>query len=339
VGPDDAGAVSGFGVVPGLLLAVGVGLVATLGALAVPLVGAPVLAIVIGASLRSTVVRALPRRFDAGLRFASHTLLQAAIVVSGFALSFAAVVRTGLGTLPVMLGTVVIALVLAPIVGRIVRLDVSMQRLIGIGTAICGASAIAAVSTVLEPPEDDVAVAIATVFFFNIVAVIAFPPLGHLMHLSQAAFGVWAGTAINDTSSVVAAGFTYGREAGEHATIVKLTRATLIIPIVAILAVWRARQRRNDGVAVPWRRIVPWFIVWFVLAAVVNSAGIIAAGWHPAIGVVATFLISVALAGIGLGTNVVRLVRLGLVTPLVLGAVLWIAVALSSLALQRATGT
>ena len=173
-------------------------------------------------------------------------MLQIAIVVSGFGLSIATVARTGFETLPVTLGTVAVALILAPVLGRLLRLERALQTLIGVGTAICGASAIAAVSSVIEPDETQIALAIATVFFYNIVAVLIFPPIGHALQMTQQQFGLWAGTAINDTSSVVAAGFAYGKDAGAHATIVKLTRATLILPIVAAIArAARAREARR----------------------------------------------------------------------------------------------
>ena len=317
------------------MLALAVAALATVAARIVPLAGTPVLAIVAGTVLRA--VWRPPDRCQPGLAFAGRTVLQAAIVVAGFALSFVTVVRTGLGTLPVTLGTMAVALILAPLAARALHLGDVLQRLVGIGTAICGASAIAAVATVIEPAEGEIALAIATVFFYNIVAVLIFPPLGHLMQLSQDAFGLWAGTAINDTSSVVAAGYVYGREAGDHATIVKLTRATLILPIVGVLAVLRARERRAGGERVPWRRIVPWFIVWFLAAALVNTSGIVPLGWHPVIGTLAVCLISIALAAIGLQTELRKLLRTG-ARPLAFGFVLWVAVALSSLALQRMTG-
>jgi uncharacterized integral membrane protein (TIGR00698 family) len=301
----------------------------------VPLVGAPVFALLLGVGIRA--VTAFPERYHPGFAFAGRTVLQAAIVVSGFGLSLAVVLRTGLGTLPVTLGTIAVALIAAPIVGRMLGLQSPLRTLIGVGTAICGASAIAAVSSVLEPDEADIALAIATVFFYNIVAVLVFPPIGHALGLSQEAFGLWAGTAINDTSSVVAAGYIYGRDAGDHATIVKLTRATLILPIVAVIAFRHARVTRAAGSHVPWRRIVPWFILWFLVAALVNSTGIVPAGWHDGIARTAIFLISVALAGIGVQTQLPRVLRAG-PRPLALGFVLWIAVALSSLAIQRATG-
>jgi uncharacterized integral membrane protein (TIGR00698 family) len=168
--------------------------------------------------------------------------------------------------------------------------------------------------------------------------VLVFPPIGHALGLTQQAFGLWAGSAINDTSSVVAAGYVYGRDAGDYATIVKLTRATLILPIVAAIALWRSHAGGRNGTRVPWKRIVPWFILWFLGAALVNSSGVVPATWHDSIATVAVFMISVALAAIGLQTELARLLRAG-ARPLALGFLLWLAVALSSLGIQRLTGS
>lgn len=321
---------------PGLVVAVATAVLATLSARIVPLAGAPVLAIVFGIVLRSAI--RLPRGLSPGFTFSAKYVLQSAIVVSGFGLSLGTVAHTGWETLPVTIGTVAVALVLAPIVGRLLKTEAVLEHLIGVGTAICGASAIAAVASVIEPLEGDVALAIATIFFYNIVAVLTFPALGAVMHLTQSQFGVWAGTAINDTSSVVAAGYAFGAEAGQHATIVKLARATFILPVVAIVAVVHARAQRAGSVRVSWRKVVPWFIGWFVVAACINTAGIIPAGWHPGITLLSTFLISVALAAIGVQTDLARLVRSG-PRPLALGFVLWVAVAGVSLFLQHATGS
>ena len=320
----------------GLLATFAIAAVATYAARFVPLIGAPVLAIVFGVLIRSFYT--LPESLKPGITYSAKKVLQGAIIVSGFGLSLVVVANTGLKTLPVTLVTIAVALVLAPIVGRMLRLHSVLQQLVGVGTAICGASAIAALSTVIEPGEEEIALAIATVFFYNIAAVLVFPPLGHLLSLSQEAFGTWAGTAINDTSSVVAAGYVYGPQAGEHATIVKLARATLILPIVAVFAFLRARQQRAAGAHVPWKKIAPWFILWFLLAALINTLGAIPASWHGGITFVAAFLISMALAAIGLQTQLVRLVRSG-AKPLALGFVLWVAVALSSLLVQHLTGT
>lgn len=321
-------------IVPGIVVAGLIAIAATLLAPYAPILGGPVIAILLGVAIRSFVP--LPSALKPGITYSAKKVLQGAIIVSGFGISLVSIARTGIGTLPVTLGTIAIVLALAPIVGRLLRLDVTLRQLVGVGTAICGASAIAAVSAVLEPSEADVALAIATVFVYNIVAVLTFPLVGHAIGLTQSQFGVWAGTAINDTSSVVAAGFAYGHEAGNHATIVKLTRATLILPIVGVIALVRARAERHLGKAVPWDRIVPWFILWFLAAAMVNSMGIIPTTWHGPIAELATFLICVALAAIGLQTALVTLFRAG-ARPLALGLVLWLAVAFSSLAIQHVT--
>jgi uncharacterized integral membrane protein (TIGR00698 family) len=320
---------------PGLALAAILAAIASYAGRYAPILGAPVLAIVFGVLVRSVVP--LPRLLRPGIAFSGKKVLQAAIIVSGFGLSFVTVLRTGIATLPVTLVTIAIALILGWLLGRVLRVKGALRALISVGTAICGASAIAAVSTVLEPEEDEVALAIATVFFYNILAVLLFPPLGHLMHLTQEAFGVWAGTAINDTSSVVAAGYTYGNDAGAEATVVKLARASLILPIVAAIAIARARRTESAGPRVPWKRVIPWFILWFLAAAIVNSLGVVPTAWHAAIAQLAVFLISIALAAIGLQTHLAKLLRTG-ARPLALGLLLWFAVAVSSLATQHVTG-
>jgi uncharacterized integral membrane protein (TIGR00698 family) len=319
---------------PGLVLCALIAILATYLARFAPILGAPVIAILLGVVVRSFTP--LPIAFAPGIAYGARTVLQAAIIVSGFGISLAAIWRTGLGTLPVTLGTIAIALGLAPFVGRLLRLDVKLRELVSIGTAICGASAIAAISSVIDPTESEVSLAIATIFFYNVVAVLTFPLLGHAMGLTQAQFGVWAGTAINDTSSVVAAGFAYGHEAGTHATIVKLTRATLILPIVGAVGLMTARKRAGAGHGVPWGKIVPWFILWFLGAALVDSVGLIPGTWHGLIADASTFLISVALAAIGLQTALAKLFSAGL-RPLTLGFILWVAVAVSSLVLQNLT--
>ena len=319
----------------GLAVAAAIASAATFLAQYVPIVGAPVLALAIG-----VVVTAAAGPSDVlrpGLAFASRTVLQAAIVVSGFGLSLATVLRTGTKTLPVMLVTIAVALVLGPLLGRALRLKSIAATLISVGTAICGASAIGSVAAVLKPDEADVALSIAVIFCYNVVAALVFPAIGHALHLSQQAFGIWAGTAINDTTSVIAAGYAYGVPAGSEATIVKLTRAVFILPIIAVLALIRTARNRNEA-RVPWVRIVPWFIAWYLLAALTNTIGLVPGAWHSGIQVVSAIFISIALAAIGLQTNVTSIVRAGW-RPLFLGFILWVAVALSSLAVQHSLGT
>lgn len=293
-----------------------------------PAIGAPALALLLGMLVRlaydpSPAVRGL-------LKFGSKTVLQAAIVVLGATLSLGKVVGIGRTSLPLMLGTFAAALVAAWIIGRALRVTPRLQALIGIGTAICGASAISAVSGVIAATESEIAYAISTIFVFNLVAVVLYPTLGHVLGLSQHAFGLWAGTAINDTSSVVAAAYTYGHAAGSVAVVTKLTRTTLIIPVVLALAF--RRSRRGDG----GRHnsfLVPPFLVLFVVASALNTAGVFSAGLDVGLLRVATSLITIALASIGLSTRLTDLRRTG-IRPLLLGAGLWAVVGLSGLALQ-----
>jgi uncharacterized membrane protein YadS len=235
-----------------------------------------------------------------------------------------------------------------------------------VGTGICGGSAIAAVSPVIEAASADVAYAISTIFLFNIAAVLVFPLLGHALGMSQQSFGLFAGTAVNDTSSVVATATTYGTAATSHAVVVKLVRTLMIIPICLGLATLTARKQQRSVIATapaaaarggaagapaspaaltsarmsPRRatKLVPWFLIGFVLVAAVNSCGIIPAGAHSPLEHASVFLVSVALSAIGLSTNVAALRKAG-VRPLILGAVLWITVATASLGLQALTGT
>lgn len=318
--------------VPGLAIAVVVALVATLFGAAVPIVGGPVFAIAIGVALAST--GRLPATILPGVRLASKTLLQWSIVLLGANLSVAELASGGARSLPVMLGTFAVVMTLAFVIGKVLGLDRDVRRLLGVGTAICGGSAIAAISGVIEADEADVAYALGSVFLFNVIAVIVFPVLGHAMHLSQQAFGLWAGTAVNDTSSVVATAFSYGTAAGNAGVIVKLTRTLLIVPVVLFYAAKRMRYLRAEGRSVNLRAAVPWFVLWFLLLAVVNSLGWIPAAAHVPLGHAALFAIVVALAGVGLSSDVRKMVSAG-ARPLLLGALLWFAIAVSSLAIAN----
>ena len=318
------------GLVHGLAWTASVAVVAWLLAQVVPLFGAPVLAILIG--LAVSAVHRPPREAAAGIAFSSSVLLQLAIVLLGTGLALGQVVRIGARSLPVMLGTLAVALVGAVVLGKLLAVSERLRTLIGVGTGICGASAIAAVSGIVRATETEIAYAISTIFVFNLVAVLVFPPIGRLLHLSQHGFGLWAGTAVNDTSSVVAAAYAFGHDAGAQAVVVKLTRTTLIIPIAVGLSLL---QSRKGGVRTG--RLVPLFLIGFVLASALNTAGLIGAGAHRPLSDAALALITVALAGVGLNADIGRMRTTG-ARPLALGALLWVSVACTSLLLQWATG-
>ena len=317
---------------PGLLLTLAIALLAWwLGSL-LPLVGGPVIGIVLGIAVRNL---ASPRaRFTPGIAFAGHRVLQWSVIVLGFGLSLTQVAATGLESLAVTLVTLTVALLGAWVLGRWLGVHDKLKILIGVGTAICGGSAIAAVAPILRPDEHDTALAMSTIFLFNLLAVLLFPPLGHLLGLSDAGFGLWAGTAINDTSSVVAAGYHYSQAAGDIATVVKLARATLIIPICLVLAGWQAWRAHGRGEGRPTLRgIVPWFIVGFLAASALRSAGLVPAGLLAPLHWAAGFLIVLALTAVGLSADLRRMAATG-ARPLLLGLGTWFAVATSSLAVQ-----
>ncbi|MGH3627437.1 MAG: YeiH family protein, partial [Sciscionella sp.] len=257
-------------------------------------------------------------------------------------LSLKQVLNVGVASLPVMLGTLAVALLGAWLVGRLLKVNGDIRTLIGVGTGICGASAIAATTAVIGAADAEVAYAIGTIFTFNVAAVLLYPTIGHLLGLSQHAFGLWAGTAINDTSSVVAAAYTYGSAAGAYGVVVKLTRTLMIIPIsIALAAVTARRSARSSESGrrrIPWKRIVPLFIIGFLVASALDTFGVIPASWHPALGWIGVFMITMALSGIGLSTRLSTLRAAGH-RPLLLGGILWILVGGASLLLQLATGT
>jgi uncharacterized integral membrane protein (TIGR00698 family) len=302
-----------------------------------PLVGAPVIGVVTGAALSAVARR--HRTLQPGIRFAASRVLQVAVVILGAQLSLRQVLQVGAGSLPVMLGTFAACLALAYLAGRRLGIAGDVRTLIGFGTAICGASAIAAVSPVVRAKHADIAYAISTIFLFNIAAVLVFPPLGHLLHLSQHAFGLFAGTAVNDTSSVVAASSSYGAAAGHYAVVVKLTRTLLIIPTCLALGALTSRRTPTTDGNTPARwhavRVVPWFLVGFLAAATLNTAGFVPTALHPQIQHLAVFLITVAMSAIGLSTDGAALRKAG-PRPLLLGFLLWVGVTATSLCLQLA---
>ena len=307
-----------------------VGVAEALGSV-VPFVGAPALALLLGMVARTFYEPVGGARTV--IRLGSRTVLQFAIVLLGATFGLGHLVHIGRSSLPLMLGTLAIVLAVAWLVGRALGIGSTERTLIGVGTAICGASAIAAVSGIVAATESEIAYAISTIFVFNVVAVVCFPPLGHLLGLSQQAFGLWAGTAINDTSSVVAAASAYGATAAQVAVVTKLARTTMIVPIALALAFMEAR--RGSGESRPLRTLVPAFLLWFLLASALNTIGLIGPTFARDAAWAATLLITVALAAIGLSARIGDLRRTGL-RPFALGAVLWVTVAISGLLLQQA---
>ena len=299
-----------------------------------PIVGGPVFGILLGMLFAK---KRRPQATESGIKFTGKKILQYAIILLGFEMNLFHVVEVGEQSLYVMIFTLLAAFGAAFLMGKILGLDRDMTALVGAGTAICGGSAIAAVAPVIGAKDRDVVISIATIFFFNVLAVFIFPFLGHTMGMSDAGFGMWAGTAVNDTSSVVAAGYAYSHEAGAYATIVKLTRTLMIVPVCLFFALLMMRSAAQSGTGFSLKRIFPMFVLYFVLACIVNTTGILPAEVSHGLGMLGKFSIVLAMSAIGLNTDLPSLLKHG-TRPLLLGMVCWIAVAGTSLIVQHALG-
>jgi uncharacterized integral membrane protein (TIGR00698 family) len=258
-------------------------------------------------------------------RRASKVLLQASVVALGFGMNFGEVLRVGRAGILYTAAGISLALLLGWLLGRMLKVAPSTSYLISAGTAICGGSAIAAISPVAQAGDEEVAVSMGTVFLLNSVALLVFPLIGHSLHLSQTQFGLWAALAIHDTSSVVGAAAKYGAVALAVGTTVKLARALWIVPVSIGTAVATRSKAR-----IQW----PWFILLFCMAAMANTY---ATGLHAVfhgmqhLGVLG-LTITLFLIGSGLSRETVRHVGLA---PMLQGILLWIVVAVSSLLLIR----
>lgn len=300
----------------------------------VPVAGGAVFGILLGI-LAGLIKR--PPSFEPGIKDTSKKVLQAAIVLFGFQMDIKDVLRFGAQALILIFCVIVASFLVAKLLGKALKVEPDVSTLIGVGTAICGGSAIAAVSPIIKADERKVATAISTIFLFNVLAVFIFPALGHALGMSDTRFGMWAGSAINDTSSVVAAGFSYSDAAGDVATVVKLTRTLMIIPISLIIALITAKKEGANSGSYSIMKTFPWFVVGFLLACLINSTGLIPAAMTAYWGKMGKFLIVPAMVGIGLNTNVKELLKNGK-TAILLGGCCSVAVALTSLLGQAILG-
>ncbi len=285
-----------------------------------------------------------------GIRFASKKILQWAVVLLGFGMDLSVVLATGKQSLPILLCTIAVSLLIAFLLHRLLRLPSSVSILVGVGSCVCGGSAIAATAPVIDAKDEEVAQSMSVIFFFNVLAALIFPWLGQLLGFDRTSgepFGIFAGTAVNDTSSVTAAASAWdamwglGSATLDTAVTVKLTRTLVIIPITLILA-WRRTRKssENEESCVRLGQIFPFFILYFIAASVLTTVligfGIPASAFGPA-KELSKFLIVLALAAIGLGTDFATLIRTG-GKPLVMGACCWIGITVLCLFLMRVTG-
>lgn len=312
-----------------------------------PVVGGPVFAILIGMAL--ALVLKDKSRFAKGITFTSKKVLQYAVILLGFGMNLSVVVETGKQSLPIIVSTITTSLVIAFVLHKAMRIPSKISTLVGVGSSICGGSAIAATAPVIDADDEEVAQAISVIFFFNVLAAVLFPAFGAALGFSTTsgeAFGIFAGTAINDTSSVTAAASTWdslyglGSATLDKAVTVKLTRTLAIIPITLVLAFLRTRKTEQGEGKVDLRKIFPFFILYFILASVITTvataSGVPATVFDP-LKTLSKFFIVLAMAAIGVNTDIVKLVRTG-GKPLVLGLCCWIGITGVSLALQHVLG-
>lgn len=249
--------------------------------------------------------------FSAGLKFTSKKILKFAIILLGASLNIKIVLEVGKMSLCVMAFTLFTCFGVGYFVGRALKINWKLSNLISAGTGICGGSAIAAIAPVIDADDSDIAYAMSATFLFDMAMIVLFPIMGQAMGLSDMAYGLWAGTAVNDTSSVVAAGYAFSEAAGDFATMVKLARTLSIIPTVIAFALINARIKRKEagagGAAVKAKlgltKIIPWFILGFLALAVINSFGVIPQAVSSGMKDVSKFLMVSALAAIGLNTS------------------------------------
>lgn len=316
---------------PGLSIAIATAAAGFLVESWVPVFGAAVVALALGLTVRT--LSRNPRRVDLGSQFAAKQGLQIAIVLLGAGLDLRDILAIGASS-SVVLGTVaIVGLGAMWLLGKAARIDWAPRSLITVGTVVCGGTAIGALAPAIRARSDDVALAISVVFGMNFLGLLVFPPLQGMIGLDQAAFGIWVGAAIHDTSSVVAAAYSVGVEAGDVATIVKLTRTTLIVPLVLGFGLWAGRRAASDerfekSAAI---RGLPSFLIWFIIAAALKSAGVIDSIGLTALPEIGRHLMIVALAGVGLSTNLGAVRRAG-PRPFIAGAVGWGTMALVGLA-------
>ncbi len=279
------------------------------------LLGASIIALFMGTIINSFFH---PVWIKPALKFTSKRILKAAIILLGASLSVNTIMSVGKKTFFVMIFTFAMCFGGGYFVRKLFGLNWKLGNLISAGTGICGGSAIAAIAPVIDAEDQDIAFAMSSTFLFDMVMIALYPLMGKALGMSDIAYGIWAGTSVNDTASVVASGYAFSEIAGDFATMVKLTRTIAIIPTVLVFAYIGTRIKKkemkaaNNGQKVNMVKIIPWFIGGFLLLAVLNSVGWIPAAASGVIKGTSKFLMVTALAAIGLSTSITDFRKAGL---------------------------
>lgn len=315
-----------------------------------PIIGGAVIAILAGMILTLFFKNKTP--FESGIKFTSKKILQWAVILLGFGLNLSVILQTGKQSLPIIVSTIATSLIIAYVLHKVMHIPGKISTLVGVGSSICGGSAIAATAPVIDADDEEVAQAISVIFFFNVLAALLFPTMGSFLGFSTTsgeAFGIFAGTAVNDTSSVTAAASTWDNMWGlgsatlDTAVTVKLTRTLAIIPITLVLAFIRTRKEKangTEGKKVSLKQIFPMFILYFIAASIITtiavSLGVSSAVFSP-IKELSKFFIVLAMAAIGLNTDIVKLIKTG-GKPIIMGFACWVGITAVSLVMQHVLG-
>ena len=329
--------------IPGLLLTLLIALVAKWieSVLPVDFIGATVIAILIGIIINN-FYSIEETSLNTGVEFTSKRVLKFAIILLGGSLNIATILEVGQITLVILVFTLLTAFGGGYLLGKLLGVDWKFSSLISAGTGICGGTAISAVAPIIEAEDHQISYAMTNVFLFDMIMIILFPLIGQWMNMTNMSYGLWAGTAINDTSSVVAAGYAFSEAAGDFATMVKLTRTLAIIPVVIAFTLIKLRENKkeagntqNEQVEFNLKSVIPWFIVIFLILVLLNSIGMIPTTLSQSFKDLSKFLMVVALAGIGLKTDLGKMRQSGL-KPLFHGITTSLLVVTVSLAVQFA---
>lgn len=333
----------------GLLLCLLIAVPAWFLGTAFPIIGGPVVAIILGMIV--TLFIKDKSSVQDGINYSAKKILQYAVILLGFGLNLSVILDTGKQSLPIIICTIATSLILAYFLSKVMHIPARIATLVGVGSSICGGSAIAATAPVIDADDEEVAQAISVIFFFNVLAAVIFPHFGNFLGFDQTsgeAFGIFAGTAINDTSSVTAAASTWdnmvalGSATLDKAVTVKLTRTLAIIPITLVLALYRTKKEKSSsGSSVSLKKIFPFFIIYFIVASIITTVATnvfgVSSDFFAPIKELSKFFIVVAMAAIGLNTNIVKLVKTG-GKPIILGLCCWVGITAVSLILQHVLG-
>lgn len=298
-----------------------------------PVIGGSVFGILFGIILNNFN---RPESLEAGIKFTSKKVLQLAVVLLGFGLNLSEIIVVGKSSLLIILSTISTALIIAFAAAKVLNIDSDIATLVGVGSSICGGSAIAATAPVINAKDEDIATSISVIFLFNIIAALIFPTLGVKLGMTHTGFGMWAGTAINDTSSVVAASGTWSTmfnddTALNYATIVKLTRTLAIIPITLVLGIIKSKDSVEK---VNPLKAFPTFILFFLLASIVTTLLPLPETFLSSMKFLSKFFIIMAMSAIGLNTDIKKLISQG-GKAIVEGALCWIGIICVSLLMQH----